>query len=57
MQTNRKTQWRRWVLALGAAAALGGGAAYAMEPECYKCIPCGCSPDGGNMMCCYAGNC
>lgn len=57
MKTSNKMQWRRWMLALGAAAALGGGAAYAMGKDCWRCAPCGCSQDGGNLMCCDATTC
>jgi len=51
MQTN-KTRWRRWMLIIATAAALGGGAAYAMNKECWNCAPCGCGSDGGYLMCC-----
>ena len=57
MSANRKTQWRWWLLALGAAAALGGGAAYAMNNNCWRCAPCGCGQDGGNLMCCEITAC
>ena len=57
MEMNRKTYWRRWMLAIGTAAALAGGAAYAMQKECWNCSPCGCSPDGGYLMCCETNAC
>ena len=57
MEMNRKTYWRRWILAMSAAAALAGGAAYAMQKECWNCAPCGCGPDGGYIMCCEVSTC
>lgn len=56
MHSNTKIRWRRWLLALGAAAALGAGAASAAG-ECWNCLPCGCSTDGGYLMCCDAYSC
>ncbi len=57
MHSNKQVRWRRWLLALGAAAALAGGAAYAREAECWTCTPCGCGSDGGYLMCCDAHAC
>ena len=57
MYSNKQVRWRRWLLALGAAAALAGGAAYAREAECWTCTPCGCGSDGGYLMCCDAHAC
>jgi hypothetical protein len=47
-----KKQWSRWLLGAGIVAALSGGAAYAMDDECISCSPCGCSSDGGYILCC-----
>ncbi len=58
MKTNKKIRWGRWLLVVGAAAALGGGAAaYAQTANCWKCIPCGCAEFGGDMMCCSKAPC
>ena len=57
MHSNKQVRWRRWLLALGAAAALAGGAAYAREPNCWTCTPCGCGSDGGYLMCCGSHAC
>ena len=57
MKTNKRTQWRRWLLIITAVAAVGGGTAYAMSSECWNCIPCGCASDGGYLMCCDAYAC
>jgi hypothetical protein len=47
---DRKMLLRWWMVAGAVGALLGGGVALASD--CWKCIPCGCSPDGGDMMCC-----
>jgi hypothetical protein len=57
MKTNKRMQLRRWLLIIAAAAAVGGGAAYAMNQECWNCVPCGCASDGGYLMCCDARAC
>jgi hypothetical protein len=57
MHMNKQVRLRRWLLALGVATALAGGAAYAMNKECWSCTPCGCSSDGGHLMCCDAHSC
>ncbi len=50
--SRRNKVFLRWLLAAGAAGALIGGAASAMEPEnCLKIYPCGCASDGGYMYC------
>ena len=52
----RKTLYR-WMLMAGAAAALVGGVAYAQRNTCIDCEPCGCSPDGGYILCCSESAC
>lgn len=47
----------RWVVVAGALGALVGGGAAAMQSECWDCEPCGCSSDGGYIMCCSVGKC
>lgn len=57
MKANTRIHWRRWVLIITTAAALAGGAAYAMNKECWTCTPCGCGADGGYLMCCDVNAC
>jgi hypothetical protein len=45
------------MLIITTAAALAGGAAYAMNKECWTCTPCGCGADGGYLMCCDVNAC
>lgn len=55
---SRKKTLLRWLVAAGAAGAFMAGAAHAMyDDECWKCYPCGCANDGGNMMCCGPAAC
>jgi hypothetical protein len=48
----RKRAVLRWVLLAVGAASLSGGVAYAMQGQCRHCEPCGCSGDGGYILCC-----
>ena len=57
METNKRTYLKRWMLAMGVAAVLASGAAYALRKECWNCSPCGCSSDGGYILCCDASAC
>ncbi len=57
MKADKKKSVRRWLLLVGAAVALGTGAAYALPAECWDCQPCGCGADGGYIMCCDAYAC
>jgi hypothetical protein len=57
MKTNKKLSLIRWMLAIGVTAALAGGTAYAMNGVCMSCKPCGCSSDGGQLMCCDTREC
>lgn len=57
MKTNKNRSLIRWMLAIGVTAALAGGAAYAMNGVCTSCNPCGCSSDGGYIMCCSTREC
>jgi hypothetical protein len=57
MKLNKKIHLRRWLMAIGAAAAIGAGAAYATGRECWNCLPCGCAEDGGYLMCCSTYAC
>lgn len=57
MKTNKKSRLLRWLLAIGVTAAIAGGTAYAMDAECWNCEPCGCSSDGGYLMCCSVHAC
>ena len=48
----------RWLVAAGVTGALLSGAAYAMQRnDCWKCYPCGCANDGGELMCCEGTAC
>ena len=57
MKNGWKKQWYRWLLGAGIVAAVSGGAAYAMDDECIHCVPCGCSSDGGYILCCEKEAC
>lgn len=57
MKTNKRFPPIRWMLAIGVTVALAGGAAYAMNGVCVSCKPCGCSSDGGQIMCCDTREC
>jgi hypothetical protein len=45
------------LLAAGVASAVLAGSASALPAECFQCRPCGCSSDGGQLMCCGLGAC
>jgi hypothetical protein len=48
----------RWLLMIAVSGTfLGGAVAYARQAECWECRPCGCSPDGGAILCCDVKGC
>jgi hypothetical protein len=55
---NVKPAILHWLLALAVGGAtLGSVVAYAQMRECWECYPCGCSPDGGKILCCGTRSC
>lgn len=49
---SKRNGLRRWLVLVGAAAALGVGTAYAAVRETQCCYPCSCLPNGNYGLCC-----
>lgn len=54
----QKRRSLRWLVAAALGGAiLAGTVAYAQRRDCWECKPCGCSPDGVNILCCGSYGC